>query len=229
MCFSAAGSFALSGALGGVGAASLALNRSARLRLFAAIPLIFAVQQAAEGTVWVTIGEPAHAALHRVAVSVFLGIAVVVWPIWCPFSLRLAERSAARRRVLTALSWIGAVVSVGALVLLILWRPVAAIAGHSVRYDHARSNVPWLGLCTLSVFVVPAIVPYFVSTTKLARTIGATLVVSLAVTFLVERETFTSVWCFFAAVLSVLVLVAVSGRPRNITGVVPIGAETVAG
>jgi hypothetical protein len=54
-----------------------------------------------------------------------------------------------------------------------------------------------------------------VSTTSLGQTIGSTLVVSLAAALLVQRDALTSVWCFFAAVLSVLVLVAV-GRQEQV-------------
>ena len=45
MCFSATASFAASGALGLVGAASLAKTKSKKEVPFAAVPLIFAVQQ----------------------------------------------------------------------------------------------------------------------------------------------------------------------------------------
>jgi hypothetical protein len=48
-----------------------------------------------------------------------------------------------------------------------------------------------------------------VSTTPVARTIGLTLVGSLVATVVVERHALTSVWCFFAAILSGLILVVV--------------------
>lgn len=105
MCFSAAGSFALSGVLAGVGAASVSRNTSRRHVMFAAIPLVFAAQQAAEGVVWLTIEGSAHPVLHRLAVIAFLGFALIVWPIWLPSSLQLIERRLERRRVLTALFW----------------------------------------------------------------------------------------------------------------------------
>ena len=216
MCFSATGSFAVSGILGVVGAASIARNSSAPHRMFAAIPFIFAAQQASEGIVWLTIAGPPDAALHRVAVATFLGLALVVWPMWLPLALRLVERNPARRRWLTALAWFGGLVAAGAWLLLTRWRPVAVVAGHSIRYDRAGSNDTARDLLLLLAYVIPTVVPFFVSTTKLARAIGATLVVSLAVAVVIQRDSLTSVWCFFAAILSGLMFVALGREQRSI-------------
>ena len=209
MCFSATGSFALSGVLTGLGVAALARNSSKPHRMFAAVPLLFAAQQAAEGVVWLTIHDADHAILHRLAVIVFLGFAMVIWPTWLPFSLRLMERTRVRRRILTGLSCFGAVVSAYAVVLLTLWQPAARVAGHSIRYDYQQNQSAWVRLFYLVGYVVPVIGPFFVSTTPLARTIGVTLVGSLVATVVVERNALTSVWCFFAAILSGLILVVV--------------------
>lgn len=209
MCFSATGSFALSGVLTGIGAASLARNSSKPHRMFAAIPLLFAAQQAAEGIVWVTIHNPGHATLHRLAVIAFLGFAMVIWPTWLPFSLRLMERDPVRRWALGALFWFGAVVSTYAAFLLTRWQPDSRVAGHSLRYDYQESQGTAIRLVYLIGYVVPIVGPFFVSTTPLAPTIGVTLVGSLVATVVVERNALTSVWCFFAAILSSLILVVV--------------------
>lgn len=226
MCFSAATSFTLAGVLGGAGTASIALNRSRSYRLVAAIPMIFAVQQASEGVIWLTIGDPAHALLQHLAVTAFVAVAVVIWPIWCPVSLWLAERDPGRRRVLAVLSGIGVVGAACALFLLLRWHPVAAVAGHSIRYDHARSHEAWIGRVNLLIYLIPTVVPFFVSTMRLARTIGVAFVASLALTFVIERDTLTSVWCFFAAILSGLVLVAVRQAPRDDISAAPAAIAT---
>jgi hypothetical protein len=215
MCFSAAGSLALSGVLAGVGAASIAQNTSRERRMFAAVPLMFAVQQAAEGVVWLTIDGPPDAAAHRLAVSAFLGFAFVVWPIWSPFSLQRIERNPARRRVLTALCWFSVIESAFASLLLTRWRPVAEVAGHSISYHYVGSTEVPRHVLLLLAYVVPTVVPFFVSTATLSRAIGATLMVSLMAAFLIERDALTSVWCFFAAIVSGLILVAVVREQRS--------------
>src|SRR5690349_19747782 len=100
MCFSATGSFALSGILIGIGTAAVARSASPAHRMLAAAPLLFGAQQAAEGVVWLTIGVPSAIVLQRLGVDVFLGFALVVWPLWVPLSLRRLERDDGRRRIL---------------------------------------------------------------------------------------------------------------------------------
>jgi hypothetical protein len=208
MCFSATGSFAISGVLTAIGVTSIARNSSRPHRMFAAIPLLFAAQQAAEGTVWLTMdgGRPT---LHRLMVGVFLAIALVVWPTWLSFALKLVERSPARRRTLGALFWVGSAVAVYAAVFLVRAGPVAQIAGHSIRYDYLSSGDGPNPLFYLLVYAIPTVVPFFVSTVRGARTIGVALVVSLLASVVVQRDALTSVWCFFAAILSGLILGAV--------------------
>ena len=43
-----------------------------------------------------------------------------------------------------------------------------------------------------------------------AKLMGTVLVLSLLATFLIERQALTSVWCFFAAILSVLIVLSIS-------------------
>jgi hypothetical protein len=124
MCFSATGSFAISGVLSAVGAASIARNSSKVHPMFAAIPLVFAIQQAAEGIVWLTM-DGGYPTLHRLMVGIFLGSALIVWPTWLSFALRLVERNTVRRRALGALFWMGSAVAIYAAVFLVRFRPVA--------------------------------------------------------------------------------------------------------
>lgn len=221
MCFSATGSFAISGVLSGIGVASVARNRSKAHRMFAAVPLMFAAQQAAEGTVWLTMnGE--HPLLHQVAVSIFLGVAFVIWPTWLPLSLRRFERSPARRRMLGALFWAGAAVAVYASLSMARFHPVARIAGHSIRYDGMTGGQVAHRGWYLAAYALPTVAPFFVSSLRMAKTIGIMLIVSLAASALVERDALTSVWCFFAAILSGLILVALQ-REQRVTGVAARG------
>ena len=208
MCFSASGSFALSGVLLGIGAKSLTRSPSRRHVMFASIPLVFAAQQAMEGVVWLTIDGTAHATVQRLAVIAFLAIALIVWPIWLSFSLRLIERNSGRRMALMRLLWLGIAAAAAAVVLLMRSQPVAVVAGHSIRYDRSGHATGWLGALVLLAYIAPTILPLFVSTVPLARVIGMVLVMSLVLAALIERTALTSMWCFFAAILSALIWVA---------------------
>jgi len=209
MCFSAGASMGASVVLAGIGSASISRNTSPRLRLLAAMPLLFSAQQAAEAVVWLTMGDPASAAFHQLGVSAFLGFAFVVWPAYAPAALYAAERDPRRKDLLRVLALWGAVLAASAALLLARWDPVASVAGHSIRYAHIGSENSLLNGVLLFAYVVPTVTPFLVSSTTLARALGGAFTASLIVTVMVERQSLTSVWCFFAAILSGLILVAV--------------------
>ena len=198
----------MSAVLVGAGAASTARSTPAA-RLLAMVPLVFAAQQAAEGVIWLTVNEPMHATLERAAVYTFLGLALVAWPTLAPLSLRLMETRRARHRPLTKLLAIGVVVSVVAAILLVRGEPAARIADHSITYEFGGGAGEARHVVLLAFYAVPTVIPFFVSTARWARVVGGSLVVSVAIAAFVRHEALTSVWCFFAAIVSVLVVFAV--------------------
>ena len=209
MCSSATGSFVAAGVLASVGSVALARNSLPRHRMFAAIPLLFSAQQAAEGVVWLTMDRVDEVMLQHLAANVFLIFALVVWPLWLPLSLQRIERLPARRRALTGLFCVGAVVTAYAVMLLMRWQPVAQTAGHSIRYVYATDSSALRSGFYLAAYAIPTVVPFFVSSSSLARVTGAALILSLVAAVVIERDALTSVWCFFAALLSGLVLTAI--------------------
>jgi len=220
MCFSAVGSFAAAGLLTGIGTMSLRKNSAPRLRMFAAIPLLFAAQQAAEGVVWLAMNRANAAGVQGLAVTVFLGFALVVWPTWLPLSLLRMERQRAPRQRLTALTAAGIAVSAYAAVLLVRWHPIAQVAGHSIRYLYSAGPSALPPGFYLLAYAVPTVAPFFISSASLARVTGLALIGSLVAAAIVERDALTSVWCFFAALLSGLVMLAVMREQRVRLGAV---------
>jgi hypothetical protein len=214
MCFSATASFAAAGVMAGIGAVSVIHNRSRSHRMLAAIPLLFAIQQASEGIVWETINRPAHTQAFAVAVTAFLGFALVVWPTWLPLSLLRMETDVKRRRLIRTLVWLGVVVSAFGASVLIFWSPVAQIDEHSIRYDYPHIGTRAVQVGYFLLYLVPAVVPTFLSSMSMARWIGGVLLVSLITTIAIKLDTLTSVWCFFATTLSCLIVLSTYRRQR---------------
>jgi hypothetical protein len=209
VCFSATASFVASGALAGVGAATLYRNEAPQLRMFAAVPLVFAAQQACEGVVWLTtMGATPGRGLAQLAVVAYLSVALVLWPSWLPLSLRAAEPSPERRKVLTGLSIAGLLVSAFCAMALALWPAAARVRGHHITYDFSLGVGEGTILPVLAYFI-PTAVPLFVSSLSLSRILGVVLLIALAATVVAQRAALTSVWCFFAAILSALILAIV--------------------
>jgi hypothetical protein len=209
MCFSATASFGVAGVLAAVGGATLIRNEVPALRLFAAVPLVFAAQQAAEGAVWLSMHAGGARGGSPVAIVAFLIVALVVWPIWLPLSLRAAERDPGRRRVLTLLSVAGLALGTLCAMLLARWPPAAHVNHHHITYDFSVGVGDGTPIPLVAYFI-PTIVPFFVSTLALSRLMGGVLVASVIATYVAQRSALTSIWCFCAAILSGLIFAMVT-------------------
>lgn len=211
MCFSATGSLTLATVLTGVGAVALAQNPRAPARMLAAVPALFAAQQAAEGGVWLTFG-PEHGTLHAVAVAIFLGFALVVWPSWVPIALFRLETARPRRRLLAGAIALGLVVSLAGAGVLIGLQPHAVVATRCIRYDYGLPGGGGTAALYLLVYTTPTVLSFFASTLPLARTMGTVLLVALVATLGIEHAELTSVWCFFATAAGVLIVASLRAR-----------------
>lgn len=205
MCFSPEGSFGLGAAL--IAAGGYCVWRSTwPLHPLAAVPAAFGVQQIAEGFVWVAL-ETGRTELVRPASLAFLLFALAVWPVWVPASAAWLESRPDRRRVWWAFTGLG--VGMGALLYLPLLFDTGRyltveVAYHTIRYDYTR--IPLFQVVpravVRAVYLATCAVPLVLSSDRSLRGFGVLLVASAAVTEAVFWYSFTSVWCFFAAALS---------------------------
>jgi hypothetical protein len=213
MCFSATSSYTAAALLTGLGAAAAAKGLGQGARMLGTIPFIFAAQQLTEGTVWWTFDEPRFAAVHAACVVVFLSFALVMWPTWFPLALYHVEPDARRKRRLRALVAMGMMVSALGVVALIGWSTRAGVQVHSIHYAYGPPIARWGDTLYLFLYVVPTVGSFFLSSLRWMKATGVVLLVALITTMAMERGVLTSVWCFFAAAISLLVVMALP-RPR---------------
>jgi len=200
LCFSAPVSFAAAGLLGAIGAVSVRGAPSRRHVALAAIPLLFAAQQACEGAVWLALDRaPFHVASPPLA-RAFLFFALFVWPPYVPAALALVERERTRRVVLWALAGVGAALGVYLMACASLRASNACIAYGNLYYwvqvDAALKPLMLFGYLGV---IVGALV---VSSARATSVIAVVVAVSFALAGVLYRSGFASVWCFFAALLS---------------------------
>jgi hypothetical protein len=201
MCFSATASFVAGSGLLACGVATVKLVKARTEFPFALLPTIFGVQQLCEGFLWLSFSHPEYENWRPALTFTFLVFAQIVWPFWVPFSMYAMEKKRQRRNGLKALSIIGALVSVF-LASRIFFFPVhSAIRENHLSYtlDGPYAQSALLGIFYLAVTVVPP----FVSSIKGMRIIGSLLLLSFIVTKILFPEYVISVWCFFAAAISV--------------------------
>ncbi|HYV36939.1 MAG TPA: DUF6629 family protein [Gemmataceae bacterium] len=207
MCFSADASFGLSAILVPAGAYcvwSAAAKNKTYLGL-AIIPWAFAAQQFCEGLVWNGVDQD-DPGLARNAAFFYLYFALAFWPFWIPFCTFLTEHNARRKRlwaVFAVLGFVGGVM----LYLPLLLEPQVLIVdamGHAIAYDITQSAafrvMPVVSWQVLYVVIVGT--PPLISPSRGFVFLGCALVVAATVSQVFYWYAFISVWCFFAAILS---------------------------
>lgn len=208
MCFSASASFIASGVLGGIGLASIALVRSKKLVAIACIPLLFALQQFAEGVVWVYASPTAAA--------IFLLFALIVWPFYTPFALLTAESDNDRRLVLYLLTIIGLGLSLCLLFGLLSSDVSFYIQDCHIVYDAARVLLTndRVSLMLGYIYCLVTITPFFISSQRYIKQIGFLIMSTCLIAYLFYTVYFISVWCFFAALVSAAMFIIVRNNNR---------------
>jgi len=203
MCFSAGASFTAGVLLTFVGTETLRkVHKPAQLGL-ASLPVFFAAQQFTEGVLWSTIGQPKHATLQAISTHLFLIMAQVVWPILIPLSMRLLEENRIRKKILSVLLAVGVAIGLYYSYRISTHSVRAEIIGRHVVYEDTSPDL--LGLVTITVYLLATIAPFFVSSTKRVYVLGMIMSVSFIVAALFYVRCLTSVWCFFAAIISFVV------------------------
>jgi len=208
MCFSASASFIVGGGLVVFGSLTVkqAANRSELP--FAAIPLLFGIQQLIEGVVWLSL-QYDLALLKEVATYMFSIFSHVLWPVYVPLAVCLMERNEWRRKALWIFSFIG-VVAGAHLLVLIATQALTVVAGEHIIYVTAR-HYEWPMM--LIYITATCLAPLF-SSFPLVRFFGAVALLLFFISYWFYTTAFFSVWCFFAAILSTIIYVFFRGRRK---------------
>lgn len=205
MCFSASASFTAGIVLTGIGIASLRRVQHPSQVMFAAIPIIFAVQQLCEGVLWVMLPEPGHEAVKSGLTHLYLFFAQAVWPVWVPLALLYVERERTRKNIQRVLAAVGAIVALYLYYCLVSYDVQASIIGYHVFYDQQYPEA--FKIAGGVLYLIATILPPFFSHIKTMWLLGVTVAASYAVTTVFYDHYIVSVWCFFASVISLAVYV----------------------
>jgi hypothetical protein len=202
VCFSAAANFIGSGVLGTIGVVTLTKVKHRRELLFAALPALFAVHQFIEGFVWLGLdGVLSPAATHNMGAA-FMLYAQGLLPFLLPLSVLLFEPTLKRRRRMLPFLVIG-----GSTTLYILWALTAYplqvfVKGNSIVYINPATN----NTAVAVVYVIATCGSLFFSQITDMVIFGAANLLILLTVMAVKRYAFTSLWCAYAAVASVIIL-----------------------
>lgn len=203
MCFSAEASFTGSAVITAIGIATLTKAKKPEQVPFAAIPLIFGIQQCAEGILWVTLRSGTAETLQNICTYAFLITALIIWPTMIPLSIWLLEKGKKRKQILTGLLAAGSAVSLFYVYCLIFFNVSPQIQLYHIKYN---DNFPsTLVTAAFILYLSATILPLFVSSVKRMRVFGVLIALSCLVTAVFFSVYLTSVWCFFAALISITI------------------------
>ena len=203
MCFSAAANFVGSGVLATAGVVTLTKVKHKRELLFAALPLFFAIHQFMEGFVWLGLdGVLSPKVTHNMGAA-FMLYAQGLLPFLLPLSVLLFEPNEKSRKRMVPFLVLGCL-----LALYILWALVAYplqvfVEGNSIVYINQATNNTFVGV----LYVIATCGSLLFSKIKDMLIFGIANMAILLAVFAVKRYAFTSLWCAYAAVASVIILV----------------------
>ncbi|MGB9092796.1 MAG: DUF6629 family protein [Gallionella sp.] len=217
MCFSATVSYSAAAVLvtTGVYAVQQARRMPPAYLMWALAPVFFGLQQAFEGLVWQELDAGNAGAAVPYAIG-FHFFSHFLWPWWIPLCSYLVEPrptgtpAKVRRRVMAGCAMFGAFAGsmvYSALVLNPEWMSVS-VKLHSIVYD---ISVPFpspfhLPVTPAVLYALTILVPLFISSHLPIRIFGVLLVFSMVFASDVYGYAYVSVWCFFAAVLSLYIV-----------------------
>jgi hypothetical protein len=202
MCFSAAANFVGSGVLGTLGVLTLTRVKHRRELLFASLPALFAVHQFIEGFVWLGLdGVLSPAVTHDMAAA-FVLYAQGLLPLLLPLSVLLFEPDVGSRRRMLPFLAIGTGTT-----LYILW----ALAAYPLQVFIRQNSIVYINPATNNtaiavLYVVATCGSLFFSKIRAMVIFGAANLAILLVVMAIKRYAFTSVWCAYAAVASIIIL-----------------------
>lgn len=199
MCFSATVSFIAGVSLTIMGVSTVRMTKSKAQIPFAMIPLLFGVQQLIEGVLWLSFKFEA-AFLNVVMTYFFVLFSHVLWPIYVPFSVGFLESVAWRKKIIFLFQLIGGAVGLYLLYSMMRFPVISRIDENMVYVLPYVREHPVLDL----YLAATCIAPLFSSHIRI-RIFGILTFLLFIVAAWFYTEALFSVWCFFAAILSVII------------------------
>ena len=200
MCFSASVSFVAGTSLLAVGVVTVRKARHRDELPFAAIPLLFGLQQLIEGVIWLTFRFESPV-INPAMTSVYSLFSHVLWPIYVPLAALRLEPVRWRRNALAAL--LAAGLGTGFYLLVSMFRfPIVsrAVGGH-IEYVSPHFFIGPV----MAGYLAATRISMLFSSHKAVKLFGIAALLSFVASYAVYTQWFFSVWCFFAAILSGIV------------------------
>lgn len=200
MCFSATASFTAGAVLLGIGSLTLRSVEHRREVVFAAIPVLFAIQQLMEGVIWLTFQHDAPH-LNTVMTHAYSFFSHVLWPVYVPVAVLLIEPLLSRRQALRAFAAGGIGLGVYLLYMLVAFPTISRITGQHIEYVSPH----FFAVAVMTLYLLSTTVSPIISSHPMVKVFGVLALLAFGLAYYFYAVWFISVWCFFAALLSAVI------------------------
>src|SRR5690554_554849 len=209
MCFSAEASFGAAAILTVIGVATIKKTTHKSQLWFASIPLVFGIQQLAEGVLWLTLPNPEQVGLQIAATYVFIFFAQIIWPFIVPFGVLMLDKKHERKLIQKIVAGVGILVSSTLAYFLIAYNMEASILDHHISYTQNYPETIYKYGAIL--YGAATILSLFLSNVKRMWLLGVFIATSYGATLYFYEHHVLSVWCFFSSIISVYIFIIVKG------------------
>ena len=199
MCFSPTGDLVGGSVVVAIGIdACLHLKRRFEYVAIAALPIVLGLHQIDETFVWWWLQGHVGSAVGRVAMWIYLVFALVVLPTLIPVVVFYFTPRSPRRRLLASFIVLGAVVSAILLKAMLVGHPMARLGAYHLAYTVGLRH----GVFIMGLYILATCGPMLASGFRPMQWFGAANLVAVIVLALLCASGFTSLWCFYAALVS---------------------------
>ena len=139
--------------------------------------------------------------LKQTMTKVYTGFSNVLWPMYVPFAMGVLEAVRWRRRTLVAFEAAGIAVGLYLLYSIVSRPLVAELVGGHIVYDSPHFHL----VPVMVLYLAATCVSCFLSSHGFVRLFGVLSLLSFIVAYIVHIGALVSIWCFFAAILSLLI------------------------
>jgi hypothetical protein len=216
MCFSPQGDLAGGVVVMAIGVdACLHLHGRREYRALAVVPLLLGAHQVDEAFVWWGLQGIVPRSVGTVAMWIYLVFALVVLPLAAPILVLSLERTFRRRLRIVPFVVVGAAVSGILAAVLVSHGPTASIGTYHIAYSIGLTD----GVAVVGLYVVATCGAMLASSSRSVVWFGAANAIAVIVLARLCADGFTSLWCFYAALVSAAIALRLrltaGGRPSG--------------
>ena len=188
-------SFVAAAGLGLVGVAATTRVAEGREIPLASVPLIFAAQQAVEGTLWLALGNEDLSPWVSPLANAFMVLALVAWPVWAAVAAGLVKLNRIRRLAMGVLLVLAVALAFRAAIGVWTQPYEACVVQYSISYTKGVHYSP----LQFAAYVLCTCGPFLLSSYRSLRVFGTIVLAGLAISAALYTYAYVSVWCFFGA------------------------------